>query len=58
MIGLIDAVIVGVVTTVISSLVVEWIREIRQNEKQFLERAVDFSVTIIREVWSLIRERL
>jgi hypothetical protein len=54
--SMLETIIVGVITAVLSSLVVEWVRETRKNGKQFLEKAVDFIIDVIKSIAQLIKE--
>jgi hypothetical protein len=53
-----ETIIAGVITSVTSALIVEWIRESRQNGKQALEKAVDFIINVIKDIVQLIKEHI
>jgi hypothetical protein len=48
--GLLDSIVAGVVTTVISALVLEFIRELRSKGTQPLERVFGFIATFVKGV--------
>jgi len=56
--GFVETILTGVITTVISFFLLEGIREHRKEGRQWLERAFDVCVDIMREIWSLIKERI
>lgn len=56
--GFVETILAGVITTVISFFVLESIREHRKEGKQWMEKVFDVFLDIVREIWSLIRDRI
>jgi hypothetical protein len=56
--GMLETIVAGIITSVTSALIVEWIRETRKNGKQTLEKVVDFIIDIIKSIAQLIKERM
>jgi hypothetical protein len=56
--SMLETIIAGIITSVTSALIVEWIRETRKNGKQTLEKVVDFIIDIIKSIAQLIKERM
>jgi len=56
--GFVETILAGVITAVISFFVLEGIREHRKEGRQWLEKAFDVCLDIVREIWSLIKERI
>jgi hypothetical protein len=56
--GMLETIVAGIITSVTSALIVEWIRETRKNGKQALEKVVDFIIDIIKSIAQLIKERM
>lgn len=48
----VDTIIISVITAVVSSIVIEWVRETRRKGRQFLERIAD----VVRRIGQIRRK--
>lgn len=51
----VETIVIEVITAIISTFIIEWIRESRKSGKQFLEKAVDATITILKAIVNVFR---
>jgi hypothetical protein len=56
--SVVQTIAIGVTTAVISTFIIEWIRESRKGGRQSLEKAVDFAIDVAKTVIEIIKDRL